>query len=169
MIRKKPGDILGRLTIVKDTGKRTKNGHKIWLMKCECGKTKEIRNDSKAISCGCYKIEIQKKIAKKRATKHGLTYKNPRLYSIWESLKRRCNNKNFKHYHRYGGRGISYCKEWENYGIFYNWAVNNGYSAILTLDRINNDGNYEPNNCKWSTRKEQANNRKQRTKGDKRA
>ena len=83
-----------------------------------------------------------------------------RLYSIWSGLKGRCNNPNDPRYDRYGGRGISVCEEWNtSFQSFYDWAISNGYSEDLTIDRIDNDGNYEPTNCKWSTSKEQCNNR----------
>ena len=75
-------------------------------------------------------------------------------------MKRRCYNKNNKDYGRYGGRGIVMCDEWKNdFMSFYSWAINNGYRDDLTIDRINNDGIYEPDNCKWVTMKEQAQNR----------
>ena len=83
-----------------------------------------------------------------------------RLYQCWADMKSRCNNPNSQFYKRYGGRGISYCKEWERFEPFMKWALSNGYSDDLTLDRIDNDGDYSPDNCKWSTQQEQAINKK---------
>ena len=95
--------------------------------------------------------------------RHGL-YKDKngnksRLYHIWEDMKNRCLNKNNKRFKSYGGRNVLLFEKWHNYVEFHNWAINNGYSENLTIDRINVNGNYEPLNCKWSTQKEQANNR----------
>jgi hypothetical protein len=81
-----------------------------------------------------------------------------RLYRVWDQMKSRCRNPNHMHYHRYGGRGISVCQEWLDYAKFRAWAVSNGYGKGLTLDRINNDGNYEPTNCRWTTMREQIRN-----------
>ena len=85
--------------------------------------------------------------------RHGLT--NTRLYRIWRNMKSRCNNPKTPHYEYYGGKGIKVCSEWNDFINFYNWSIQNGYNDNLTIDRIDNNRNYEPNNCKWSTYKEQ--------------
>lgn len=85
--------------------------------------------------------------------------RNTNLYRTWLNLKNRCSNSNHPRYKDYGGRGISVCDEWRyNFQAFYDWAMSHGYRENLTLDRINNDGNYEPSNCRWTTVMEQNNN-----------
>ena len=90
--------------------------------------------------------------------KHGLS--RTRIYQIWSDMKQRCDNPNNSFFHRYGGRGIGYVEEWKLFPNFYEWAIKNGYSENLTLDRIDNDSNYSPDNCKWSTQREQSLNKK---------
>lgn len=91
-------------------------------------------------------------------TKHGMSH--TRLYTCWASMKARCNYESNPFYQRYGGRGITYCEEWENFEPFMRWALANGYSDSLTLDRIDNDGNYSQDNCRWATQQQQALNKK---------
>lgn len=102
---------------------------------------------------------MQTKSNKREYHKHGLI--GTRIYRIWANIKVRCFNKNKNEYKYYGGRGITVCKEWKNnFQAFYDWAMANGYRDDLTIDRINNDGNYEPSNCRWITKKEQCNNKR---------
>lgn len=103
-------------------------------------------------SCGC----LARHNLIKRNTKHGL--RNHPLYGVWCSMKRRCNVPNSKSYKYYGGRGITYCKEWEEFKPFYDWSIVNGYEKGLEIDRIDNDGNYCPENCRWVTPKVNKNN-----------
>ena len=87
--------------------------------------------------------------------------RHTRLYRIWANVKTRCFNPNDPHYDRWGNRGVDMCDEWKNdFQVFYDWAMSNGYEEHLTIDRINNDGNYEPSNCRWVTVKEQNQNKR---------
>lgn len=168
----KEGKLIGKLTLVADLGPidiGRKGGKKVtmWLCRCSCGilttkaATDIVKNHVE--SCGCQKIESCKSNGSKRKT-HGASspkaskeYRS--LYSRWNNMRRRCSDPKNKHYHCYGGRGVTVCAEWlESFEVFRDWSLGNGYRSNLTLDRINNDGNYEPGNCRWVTTREQMNN-----------
>jgi hypothetical protein len=97
---------------------------------------------------------------RKGTCKYGVSInENKRIYTIWSGMMRRCYNKKAGKYYMYGERGISVCEEWHHYGNFYKWAISSGYSDDLSIDRFpNNNGNYEPSNCRWATIKQQARN-----------
>lgn len=128
-----------------------------WLCKCECGTIKICKGSDLKIgntkSCGC----LQKANASKYSKKHGLC--GTKIYWVWNTMKGRCSNPNDKRFPLYGGRGIKVCEEWKkDFMSFYNWAISNGYKEGLSIDRINNDGNYEPSNCRWVRQIIQSNN-----------
>lgn len=128
---------------VKNVGKKVS-----WRCLCDCGKETNVLTTNlttnRIKSCGC--LKNQKLI--ERSTTHN--QRHTKLYEVWKTMKQRCSNSNNKGYHNYGGRGINVCDEWkDNYQAFYEWSINNGYKEGLSIDRINNDGNYEPNNCRW--------------------
>lgn len=149
----------GRLEVIS----KAESGRSWWVCKCDCGNIvklptwKFLENQS----CGCFEQENLAKIGKDNRT-HGKT--ETRLYHTWCKMKERCNNPNIEHYPEYGGRGIKVCDEWNNsFENFQEWAYSVGYDDNLngtqqSLDRIDVQGNYEPNNCRWATHKEQMRN-----------
>lgn len=154
------GEKFNRLLVVGiDSGKETRKTY--WICQCDCGNIVSVRSDAllsgKTKSCGCYKSEQD---AKRAAKNHKHKQSGTRLYEIWQGMKSRCFYEKDARYSRYGGRGITVCNEWkEDFKAFFDWSLENGYSENLTIDRIDNDRNYEPSNCRWVTMKDQSKNR----------
>ncbi len=146
------GRKFGELEVLEYAGKKERNSS-LWRCRCNCGNIvvvgREYLFSSHILNCGC---NVNGKV------RHGMT--KTRIHTIWVSMRQRCYNKNFREYDRYGGRGITVCQAWlDDFMNFYNWAMANGYSDELTLDRKDNDGNYCPENCRWATMEQQSNNR----------
>ena len=139
------GERYGMLTAISPTTKRTKNGGIYWMFQCDCGNQKCVPANSVRSglikSCGCL------------AQPHGET--GTRLHNIWCDMRQRCKDKANKYY---GAKGIAVCHKWNSYINFREWAINNGYSDELTIDRINGNKGYSPDNCRWVAVKEQCRN-----------
>lgn len=147
----------GRLTVI-EFSHSNKNRIQYYRCKCDCGNETITRKSNllngTTKSCGC----LQKEITLKIHFRHGLSHS--RLYRIWKNMKQRCYNSKASRFEHYGGRGIKVCNEWhDDFMNFYNWAMENGYNDDLSIDRIDANGNYEPNNCRWISNKEQQNNK----------
>jgi len=157
-----------RLIVIKYS--HTKNNQAYWLCRCDCGKEKIIwGNDlrqNKIKSCGCWNKEQATKRGKENK-RHGM--EGTKFYRVWNGLKQRCLNKNGKDYKNYGGRGITVCSHWLKFENFrddmlesYKKHVAEFGEKQTSIDRMNNNGNYEPNNCRWATVKEQRNNQRKK-------
>ena len=155
------GEKFGRIKVLKWIPiSERENKRKCYLCQCDCGNIfpcrKDLLKEGRRVSCGCYNREISKAGITK---KHG-KYQS-RLYSIWHKIKERCLNPNVKEYKNYGGRGITICDEWlRDFQVFYDWSMSHGYEDNLSIDRIDVNGNYEPDNCRWITNLKQQNNRR---------
>lgn len=156
------GERYGRLKVIGQCG-RSKDRHIIWLCICDCGNEAIVTGrdliSGHSKSCGC----LQKESVHEARYKHG--DRDARLYSVWKTMKKRCENKNCKSYQWYGAKGVSVCDEWKEYINFREWALKNGYDPLAsygdcTIDRVNPYGNYEPSNCRWVSMAMQAKNKR---------
>lgn len=150
MSRKKDftGQKFNKLTFVCEVG-RTATGGVIWKLLCDCGK--DIETVARKIvsghtkTCGCGKSEHMTNMK----TRHGLFWKSRKLYQVWVAMRGRCANRKNKSFRDYGARGISVAEDWHDYAVFYDWAMLNGYKDGLEIDRIDNNNNYCPENCRF--------------------
>lgn len=153
------GKKFGMLSVISLNG-RDKGGRALWLCECDCGNSVVVEGynlkSGHSTSCGCYR----KNVTIQRSTTHGLSHDS--LYRIFATMITRCCNPNNKAYKYYGGRGINIDSEWIGVGgfqSFYDWSISNGYKKGLTIDRIDNNGNYCPDNCRWVSMQVQSNNK----------
>lgn len=159
------GQRIGRLEVVQETTVRKGRWNvSAYVCRCDCGNAKTLRRDylisGKAKSCGCYRVEAARAATKTHGFSKGSAHHHP-LYDVWSSMIQRCHNKNNNGYSNYGGRGISVCEEWRtDFQSFYDWAMLCGYKKGVSLDRIDNNKGYSPDNCRWVTQYTQSRNKR---------
>ena len=159
------GKRYGRLVVIRRLQpEERKRPNELWLCKCDCGKIISANaaklNSGTKRSCGCLKYDDRERI---KNLNRKYKYSNRRLYRIYRAMINRCYDERHKAYHRYGSAGIHVCPEWlDEFGFdkFYEWSMDNGYREDLTIDRIDNQKGYSPDNCRWITNLEQQNNKK---------
>lgn len=146
------GQIFGRLEAVSYSHKEGR--HRYWLCHCTCGRkmhsTAYLLRSGSVRSCGCLASEL----TSKRSKTHGLSH--TRLHNTWLHMRRRCRSPLVKEYEHYGARGITICDEWDDFEVFRDWAISNGYAEHLTIERIDVNGDYRPSNCTWIEKKKQS-------------
>lgn len=157
------GEVFGNITVIKEVEPIIHNAKKgerrRLLCRCSCGVVKEVfmesLTSSGVTSCGCKRNEETR-----RRQKKDFAISSHSLYGIFENMKQRCYNPKAINFERYGGKGVDICKEWlSNVRVFYDWAIANGWQKGLDIDRIKNHLGYSPQNCKISTKIENANNK----------
>lgn len=170
------GEKIGRLKVLREETYITRKGESIrgYLCHCDCGNEKVISRarliSGKTNSCGCLIKEFNqskkgndywKYRNKKRESNIKGDKTKERLHRIWKNMKQRCTNPNFPDYKKYGARGITICVEWkDSFQAFYDWSISNGYCNDLTIDRIDNDKGYSPDNCRWADKETQDSNKR---------
>lgn len=152
------GTRFGMLKVASECFRPDNKRWRVLYVICDCGVKKLVHKTAlvsgNTQSCGC-QIAVSNS---KRLTKHGMS-KGHRIFRIWANMRDRCNRPKNKFFHLYGGRGIEICTEWSEFINFHDWAINNGYSDELTIDRKDTNGNYCPDNCRWATKAVQSSNR----------